>query len=326
MRKELQQNKEVKKIYALGGQAQLNISENICPTCNQLIEDSLFIQEAHLTPMDIDENIKFVEAQSKMISAYLENELKSIQFDEFRLKDLFAALTSLRKEIREYKTELVSDERVPSIVEIQHRLTLKNKIEEYSQLLDEVTDIVSTFYTLSEKWNEVLKKEKELPSGNLSREDKNKLNDLERYFKDLINKFGYSSKSEKSISISKELDKKFLMPVAESDGIPYNIRFDSSGSDLIRAIWAYTCSLYKVSQNHLTSHPKLLMFDEPVQQDVSVDSVSKFLKELETYEDGQVFVFAAFGDSKDTFKVITDKIEEFHLIDINLKSIEPIST
>lgn len=115
------------------------------------------------------------------------------------------------------------------------------------------------------------------------------------------------------------------MPLAKkpNDNLFYNIRFDSSASDFVRSIWAYTCSLYKTSIENNGNHPNLLMFDEPKQQDMSISDFTNFLKELSTYNKAQTLLFASFENSDETFIKATEGIE-FHLNHINDKLIKPI--
>ena len=103
----------------------------------------------------------------------------------------------------------------------------------------------------------------------------------------------------------------------------YNIRFDSSASDFVRCIWAYTCGLYKVSKKYGSNHPKLLMFDEPKQQDIALKSFHEFLSELSTYDEAQVLVFASFENSDEPYRAATNGLE-FHLNFIEGKLIKPM--
>ncbi len=324
VRTELQENKDVKKIYDLGGEAQLSIGKNRCPTCNQFVEDTLYMQEVHVTPMNIDENIKYVEAQAKMITAYLENEQKSIASDDAQLERINRSLIAARENVRNIKTELVSATQGPSLVDFEKRLRLRKLIADYSKILDIITETITKLYDLSDEWKQFLAAEKRLPKGDLSGEDAAKITDLEDHFRHLLNEFGYSSKAESSISVSKNRERKFLLPVAQSDNYVYNIRFDSSGSDLIRAIWAYYCGLMEVGERHQTNHPRLLIFDEPMQQDVANSSSNSFIRHLETYKNSQIFVFAAFNDSPQVYEEITRGVTDFHLIEIESKTIRPI--
>ncbi|WP_185974032.1 hypothetical protein [Brevibacillus sp. LEMMJ03] len=46
------------------------------------------------------------------------------------------------------------------------------------------------------------------------------------------------------------------------------MKFDSSASDNIRAIWAFTVALFQTSHEKGGNHPGLLIFDEPAQHSI----------------------------------------------------------
>lgn len=81
----------------------------------------------------------------------------------------------------------------------------------------------------------------------------------------------------------------------------YDIRFDSSGSDLIRCMWAYYIALMSTSIQLGGNHPKLLMFDEPQQQSASTADFHEFLKSLSEKKNAQSIVFASFQNSQADF-------------------------
>ena len=56
-----------------------------------------------------------------------------------------------------------------------------------------------------------------------------------------------------------------------SDG--FDMKFDSSASDNIRAIWAYTIALLKTSLETQGNHPAIILFDEPAQHSIDADDV-----------------------------------------------------
>lgn len=324
IQEELRHNKDVEKIYKLGGSINLNTADQICPACNQDIKDSLFMPEVHLNPMNIKDNISYIEAQEKMILAYLNIEQINASSDEKKATSLFNELTEIRKEIRDMKKDLISDERIPSVAQIEQRIQLKNKIQLYYTLIDGIDEKREVFEVLSREWQRILTDEKNLSKEFLTAFDYEKINMLESYFKSFLQKFEYTSKGREAISISKVSDKQFLLPVVESEGLKYNIRFDSSGSDLIRSLWSYYCALYKVSQKKETNHPKLLMFDEPAQQEVANSSFNDLLKELEGYTDGQVLIFASFHQSDSDYDEMVKGLKYFNLITIEDRSVMPI--
>jgi len=323
VREELRKNKDAKKIYTLGGDAKIDVAESKCPTCNQPVQDSLFAHMEEHIPMNIDENINYVKAQEKMIIAYLSSQEKTIRENEIRATNIFKEINELRADIRALKKELIEDDRIPSITEIEKRVKLKNKVEFYNKFIVELNEKIEEIYELSKDWKQILSEENQLPKQLLSIEDSRKISSLESNFKRLLSQFEYSSKSAKNISISKEADKQFLFPVVENETMKYNLRYDSSGSDWIRASWSYYCSLFKVSQEKETNHPKFLMLDEPAQQDMSDSSYSKLLKELTKYKDGQVLVFSSFHNSEINYKEVTEGIKDFKLIEVKEKLMKP---
>src|SRR5690606_3987746 len=89
----------------------------------------------------------------------------------------------------------------------------------------------------------------------------------------------------------------------------YDIRFDSSGSDHIRCMWAYYVALLETSKQLGGNHPKLLIFDEPQQQSASTTDFHAFLKELSIHEDAQSIVFASFQNSIKDFEEATEGLK-----------------
>ena len=51
------------------------------------------------------------------------------------------------------------------------------------------------------------------------------------------------------------------------------MKFDSSASDNIRAIWAYTLALLATSLEKQGNHPAVVLFDEPAQHSIDADDV-----------------------------------------------------
>ncbi|MDT0295059.1 hypothetical protein ACFQ3R_05305 [Mesonia ostreae] len=322
LNEDLRKNKGASKVQKMGADIELKVSENNCPACNQEINDSLLPLNVKQVPMRLDDNIDFLSAQIKMLHVNIESLKSRIIAKNKNLKNLRGAQNNLRSQIRELKKELISDERLPSIVDIEYRLNLKKRIEFYSKYLEDFVELKDELSSLSDKWKRILEEQEDLKNDTFSVNDLDKIKVLTNNFKSLLKAFNYSSKTINDIAIS---DENYL-PLAKkpNDNLFYNIRFDSSASDFIRSIWAYTCSLYKTSIVKNGNHPNLLMFDEPKQQDMSINDFSNFLKELSTYKNAQTLLFASFENSDETFKKATEGIE-FHLNYIDEKLIKPIA-
>jgi len=322
VQEELRKNKDVEKIYKLGGEANISLAKKKCPTCNQPIEDSLFPIDADLNPMSIGENIKYIKAQEKMILAFLQVERSELIKEERNASQLYKNLNDIRISIRSLKKSLIEDDRIPSEAQIEKKIRLETKISFYTKLVEETNDAVEEFLVLSDKYNEIIGRERKLPSNLMSRLDYDKFKTLEKRFKLLLTTFEYSSKGRDNIAISKDIEKRFGLPVVEDEGIKYSLRYDSSGSDLIRTIWAYSIALLETSLLYNTNHPGLLIFDEPAQQGVGHSGFNEMMIRLASNKKVQSFVISSFNESKSYYENSVKGIEgKFKLIDISFKSI-----
>lgn len=61
------------------------------------------------------------------------------------------------------------------------------------------------------------------------------------------------------------------------------MKFDSSASDNISAIWAFTFTLMQTSFESKGNNPKIMIFDEPAQQSMVPKDMPNFLKSSENF-------------------------------------------
>lgn len=315
---DLQKNKDALKINQLGLESNFKIANDICPTCNQSL---LSLLDANLvfTPMRIDENIALLNSQLKMIEAFITNLRENVLTKETKLTAVENAIQTNRQRIRSLKRDMVSDDRLPSEGVIERKIVLERELNFLYKLRDEIDELINTLFALSKEFAEIKSRETNLKKEYHSFEDKNKLVAFENNFKNMLGKFGFTSKPVDTIKISPDK----YSPVYEikhSNGISrqIDIRFESSASDFIRAQWAYYTSLMKTSINKSGNHFLTLLFDEPQQQSASVDSFKVFLKELEAYKEEQVIVLASFQNSEEDYRESIKDLTDFHEIDFTI--------
>lgn len=323
LKEDLRKNKGAQKVKKLGAEIDSKMANNLCPTCEQPIKDSLLPSDIAQNPMLIEDNIVFIEAQIKMIKVYIEGLKFSVSEKEERLNRIRLNLSNKRQSLRELKKELIADDRLPSELEIEKKLNIKKRIEFYTRFQEDFNELLDEAKQLSFEHEKLLKDTEKLPSDFFSVNDRKKLDYLLSQFKRLLTVFDYKSKSTEFIDISMDN----YLPVAQKqfgeDLKSYDLRFDSSASDFIRCIWAYTCSLYLTSDHFNANHPKLLMLDEPKQQDISLDHFKSFLKELSSYSGVQILLFASFENSDESYQIATKGLD-FNLVYIDKKLIKPI--
>lgn len=320
VKSDLIKNKNALKVVGLGGEIGSEVSASICPTCHQHIEDTLLPQDVKQVPMRLDDNIKYLESEKMMIEKYIEGQ-RNILKEKQRKQDLLREeLSEIRTNIRRIKADLTTDSRMPSVAEIERRLNLKKRIEFFEKRIEEFEDLKKQIKSLSFEYKTILTEKKRINDG-YSDNDIKKIKEVENNFRESIRDFQYESKPVNTISISQEN----YLPLTKLDtGEIYNIRFDSSASDFIRCLWAYYISLMQTSIRYQGNHPKLLMFDEPKQQDMSEEGFRVFLHKLSEYKDEQIFVFASFENKNESFDSVTNGID-FNLVKIDGKLIKPMA-
>lgn len=76
-----------------------------------------------------------------------------------------------------------------------------------------------------------------------------------------------------------KLSEESYLPIIEE----FDMKFDSSASDNIRAIWAYTIALMQTSIEKEGNHPGVIIFDEPNQHSIIPEDMCMRLMHLKNY-------------------------------------------
>lgn len=316
---ELRKNKAEKKLKKYGSELEVSISNGVCPTCHQDLKDMLLPQDINQIPMTIDENIKYLDAQKKMLNVYIENQRGLIGYNSTRLEQLKAKSSEFRAEIRSLKRELIADERLPSEKQIEEKVNLKNKVDFYLRLQEKFSNKLGDLEEWNENYEDILKQEAKLPDKDFTEGDLETLKDLKSHFGSLLRSFKYRSKDLRLVGISNDS----YLPVVKDfqSGQNYNIKFDSSASDFVRSIWAYTCALYKSSHLNNGNHPRLIMMDEPEQHSMDDESTMVLFRELSKYQNCQSIFAASFHNSDEIYQKVTTGLD-FNLIRIGGRLIQ----
>jgi hypothetical protein len=172
---DLKNNKGALKMYNIGANLPTSLANLSCPTCGNKINDSLLPKEANQQPMQIEENIAFLDAQKKMIDIFIQTQRKKAIENETRVTDLQNETNFIRQQIRSIKKDLISDDRLPSEALIEQKLMLKKQIEFYTSIIDTVESLKEQIKSLSNLWEKVLATEKNLPKDFFSYLDRRKM-------------------------------------------------------------------------------------------------------------------------------------------------------
>lgn len=315
---DIQNNKDALKLKNMGSNLDVNSYKGVCPTCRQSIEDSLLPSQLEGQVMSIEENINHLKSQFDMISFALNgHKEKKYELEESR-KELSSRLFILRRLAKSIRSDLYSvDEEVSESI-VYKKVRLETDIQKYVGLLDEIDKKLTDLSELSSKWEKYLEDKEALPKNNFSVQDRIKIKTLETHFKEYLKAFNYNSASDLSaISISRDS----YLPISEG----FDMKFDSSASDNIRAIWAYTLSLLHTSNELGGNHPKIILFDEPAQHSIVTEDVVNLFNQVNKLPgEKQVLLGITLNDTDIREAVSSYEKEKINVIDVGTRSFKKV--
>jgi hypothetical protein len=271
--KDILNNKDVLKLKTLGSTSEWSVNNNVCPTCHQDIEDSLLLHKSNKDYMSIEENLQHLESQRNMFEFARDSHKEDLSIILKSIKQIELKLQTQRKIVHSISNDLYSNENNLSEAVIRKKLIMDNELDDINQTYELYRQELTGLKALSKDWKELMIDIKALPEEGLTDKDKKILNTLRKNFVNNLVEFGYSSIDSSSIKISEHK----LLPIIEG----FDMKFDSSASDNIRGIWAYTLALLQTSASLNGNHPKILIFDEPDQQSVVLKDMKNFLIKLQ---------------------------------------------
>ena len=318
---DLKKNKLTQKVNEFGAEFELKVSKDKCPVCLSPLDGTLAPPENQSMSMSIEENIRHLENQKSMIEALLKGLEKQVQKERAsqtkisnELKVKRAELTSFRKDMLAFSEINESDIRV--------KVGIENRYAALNEAQDEIQEYLNNLECLSKEYQECQSAISEMSRFRVSYNDKIKIELLETCFRELAKSFEYRSAQVEEISINPSSLIPYLQGL-ELREYSTDIKSDSSASDFVRLIWAYLISIHKVSSQNNGNHPGFLLFDEPAQHSMGLQSVNAMLKELSDAGCLQSIVAASFDQSDAAFNESTDNVN-FHLVRLPRKLIQEI--
>ncbi len=273
IKQDISNNKDALKLKKLGSNLQCKSFEGVCPICNQKIQDSLLPVQHQLNIMTVEETLNHLTAQKGMLEFALDyHKNRNLQLDK-TLQDIRSKTVTLYRLAKSIRRDLYSVDEDLSETIIYKRMSIERHITELKEFKQDVKEILNKFIGLSEKWRELLIEKKELPEKGFRESDEETLKIFKGNFITNLRNFKYTSISNiNAIEISRDN----YMPVIDR----FDMKFDSSASDNIRAIWAYTLALLQTSAKREGNHPGALIFDEPTQHSIGAEDAEAFFRSI----------------------------------------------
>ncbi|MEA1013899.1 hypothetical protein [Sphingosinicella sp. LY1275] len=285
---DLQKNKDVQKLQAMGSKTAAIENDHLCPTCDQPIEDTLLPQGTVGVVMSIDDNIAYLSAQRALFVRMADQSRAAVAVQSRQIGIVDARISETAAEIRLLRADLIAPGNAPSESAIGARLRDESRLFELNDLREAANEKLEALRELAAEFSGAKLALQRLPKDNLSVDDRNKLEAFLKLVREQLGQYGFSTFSPSEISLSDNYR-------LEKEG--FLIRFQASASDGIRLKWAYQLGLLEVARTRPTNHLGLVIFDEPRQQEAAKASFEALLRRAAAaLEYNQQVIFATSED------------------------------
>ncbi len=315
--KEIIDQRNLNKIFS---ENIINKEGNHCPTCTQEVSvDLISSNNIEIPKLSIDETISFLKSQKELITTSIKS-LNKIVTEKQQLYRYFQEnLREKENILKSLSRDLIADDRSFSEAHLLRKLQLEKKINDLNIINQSIVDIQNELIVYATKYHNNRISLNSLHDSDSI--DENQIKEFETEYKKLLYEFGYESNPRRTIWINRKLPFKYF-PVYKRndyDKTPQSIRINSSASDFVRNIWAYTIAMLSNGNNHIG----LIMFDEPGQHRTNLMSLKSLFKKSSEFIDKQILIFTSINKKindaeKLEINILTEDIQnKYTLIELN---------
>ena len=284
VKNDLINNKDAAKLQKMGATTNCQTSANLCPTCNQQIHDSLLHVGDGVQIMSVEENIRHLEGQQRILEFTRDSHKSNVQNLTITKNDLQSKLFTLRRLAQTIRSDIYSTETEWSEFVIQKQVDTKSKMDDFERLQIFIEQKLEETKALSDRWKKYINEYGLLPQNKIADKDIGIIETLKTNF--VANLRKYKHKSAPNFAA---IDIPIETCLPTIDG--FDMKFDSSASDNIRIIWSFTMALLQTSNKKSGNHPGLIIFDEPAQHSIIASDMKSLINSvLELKNPSQVIV------------------------------------
>lgn len=308
LKNDLDQYQQLRRLRNVGSDIEADLETKTCPICESDLYDTLGSRNVKRQPMTLEENIDFLKNQIDFFETVRNRGLKQIvtyRNQAILLQSRYDAEAQKLKEIREDISDVNGATKALLREKIMAEAALRDA-EKLKAIQDELRARATKAHA---KWTTNIeglrlhRKQTNIDNKGLV------INKLQSIIRGNLEAFQFNPSAINSISISPQT----LRP--EQEG--YDIVAETSASDYIRIIWAYTLALMELAANDADiKHGGFVVFDEPRQHEASKLSFTNLISkasESKSYK-GQV-IFATSLDEAELTAACKNK--EVNLICFN---------
>lgn len=261
-----------------------------CPVCTQRVSVDLITENnLEIPKLGLDENTAFLKSQKRLLEASIKSLTNTIEEKETILKYFNKNLRQKEEVIKSLSKDLIADDRAFSEADIVKKMQIQKEIDNLRFIQSEMKKYKDELINIANKFHNNLIRLGGLKEGEAK--DENIIKVFETYYRELLSLFGYESNPTWKINISRKHPFKYF-PIYRNyaeDKTPQSIRINSSASDFVRNLWAYSISLLIKGVNH----PGLLVFDEPGQHRINLQSLKSLFEFCSNITNKQVIIFTS---------------------------------
>jgi len=305
LRHDYDQYQQLRRLKNVGSNISQDLNTQKCPICENDLYDTLGNSSVKRKPMSLAENIDFLKNQLDFFNSIKKKTISQIQeyqtqsrLLKLRLEVENDKLFSLREGLEDINGEVknILSEKIHAEILLRDALKLK----------ESQNDLKSQINRVQKEWSNATKLLQQLRKDKSTADRDSSIRELESIIKRNLLAFNFNHSAINTVSISRQT----LRP--EQEG--YDIVAETSASDYIRIIWAYTLALLELAgKEKEIKHGGFVVFDEPRQHEASKVSFTNLIEQASksnTY-DGQV-IFATSLDEGELKTLCKDKTVNIH--------------
>ncbi|ENX41572.1 AAA family ATPase [Acinetobacter sp. NIPH 2100] len=270
---DLQRYKQLDLLTKLGSENNFTVDLEECPICHNELSDFLHIshKKSNITPMTLEQNILFIKEQYDFMNNIGKKHSEEISTLNHKIQQKLLILkeeeAKLKKLENDY-SEVFGDVHF----QIRKKIELEKKIEDIENFIEKTSNFEENLVKLQSNWQITYESYSLLKKKLSDTSDSKTIITLEKLMQKNLDLFGFSTSEIDRITISRNT----LRP--EQNG--YDIIAETSASDYIRTIWAFTLALLELATNSKLNikHGGFVIFDEPRQHEARTQSLDDLIK------------------------------------------------
>ena len=289
---ELDKYRQLRRLKMVGSSIEADLETETCPICESDLYDILGSRSIKREPMTLDQNIDFLKNQMDFYVNVKVRSVESLEGLQSKSK-LISARIEKEEVILASLNEDIDDINGATNSLLRERMQADFELKAVRNLESSLADLKEQASRIYASWSSASDSLKKLRKKSINSDRDLVVRELSSLMKDNLAAFNFSSGSLGSISLSDQT----LRP--EQEG--YDIVAETSASDYIRIIWAYTLALLQLAgKKEDILHGGFVVFDEPRQHEASYVSFANLIDkaaEARTYN-GQVIFATSLKESE----------------------------